>query len=261
VQAANFISDRGNDIDTYSPPPSPQPTTMDSSPTVPVPAPIRSTPTTTIIQQRRPSLPPSPNVVVDEVEHASARFYAGLDDLYTLSYIPEAIDWARESCSSIATVHLTFILMEAWGLSNAVMPWTYLFDFPSIRIVGTPSIPVKIPDLFVMLSSSFWSPVLLWSATSIFIPLLFAYFFNLTVHTVKRNNARVRVVRYNYDPFTFNVAKFMIVSTVYGAGILHGYVSDRTVAIVDSSQFSGFASMLIGTYVCGLCSLWQATQR
>jgi hypothetical protein len=151
--------------------------------------------------------------------------------------------------------------MEALGLSNTVMPWKYIFDFPSIRIVGIPSFAVKIPDLFVVLSSSFWYPVLLWSATSIFVPLLFAYFFNLTVHTVKRNNARVRVVRYNYDPFVFNVAKFLVVSAVYGTGVLQGYVSDHTVTVVENSQFSGFASMLVGTYICGLCSLWQATQR
>jgi hypothetical protein len=232
---------------------------MASSPSVREPD--RHTPIKPILQPRRPSLPPAPSIVVDEVEHATDRFYAGLDDLYTLSGIPEAIDWARESCSSIATVHLAFLLMEAFGLSNTVMPWKYMFDFPSIRIVGIPSFAVKIPDLFVVLSASFWSPVLLWSATSIFVPLMFAYFFNLTVHTVKRNNARVRVVRYNYDPFTFNVAKFLVVSAVYGTGILQGYVSDHTVAVVENSQFSGFSSMLVGTYVCGLCSLWQATQR
>ena len=232
---------------------------MTSSPSPP--APNGSTPTQSILQRRRPSLPPSPTVVVDEVEEASTRLYAGLDDLYTLSGIPEAIDWAREGCSSIATVHLAFLLMEAYGLSTAVMQWTYIFDFPSIRLIGTPSFAVKIPDLFVMLSSSFWSPLLLWSATSIFIPLIFAYFFNLTVHTVKRNNARVRVVRYNYDPFTYNVVKFMCVSTVYGAGILQGWVNDDTVSTVDQSQFRGFTSMLVGTCICGLCSLWQATQR
>jgi hypothetical protein len=231
-----------------------------SSPSPPASPPgTRTTPTRTIIQQRRPSLPPSPTVVVDEIEQASDRVYASLDDLYTLSYIPELIDWTREGCSSIATVHLAFLLMEAYSLSSAVVPWNYWFDFPSIG--GTRSFAVKIPNLFVMLTSSYWSPVLLWSATSIFIPLIFAYFFNLTVHTVKRNNARVRVVRYNYDPFTYNVVKFMCVSTVYGAGILQGWVNDDTVSTVDQSQFRGFTSMLVGTCICGLCSLWQATQR
>lgn len=225
------------------------------------PAPVRRTPTKTIIQQRRQSLPPSPTFVVDEVEHATTRFYAGIDDLYTLSGIPEAIDWARESCSSIATVHLAFLLVEAYGLSRAIIPWKYILDLPSIRMIGIPSIALKIPDLFVLLSASFWYPTLLWSATSIFIPLLFAYFFNLTVHTVKRNNARVRVVRYNYDPFTFNVVKAMLVGAVYGSGMLQGYISDDTVATIDGSQYGGFSTILMGTYVCALCSIWQATQR
>lgn len=230
---------------------------MASSPT----ATGRRTPAASIIQRRRPSLPPSPTVVVDEVEHATTRFYAGLDDLYTLSGIPEVIDWARESCSSLAAVHATFLFIEAYGLSKVVMPWVYAFDTPAVHAIGLPSQAVKIPNLFALLTPDFWLPTLLWSATNLFIPLIFAYFYNLTVHTVKRNNAKVRVVRYNYDPFTFNVVKCILVSTVYGAYVLHGYVSNVLVQIVDQSQYGGYNGVLMGCYVCGLYSLWEATQR
>lgn len=230
---------------------------MASSPT----ATGRRTPAASIIQRRRSSLPPSPTVVVDEVEHATTRFYAGLDDLYTLSGIPEAIDWARESCSSLAAVHATFLFIEAYGLSKVVMPWKYAFDIPAVPAIGLHSQAVDIPDLFALLTPEFWLPTLLWSATNLFVPLAFAYFYNLTVHTVKRNNARVRVVRYNYDPFTFNVVKCMLVSTVYGAYLLDGWVSGSTVRTVNNSQYGGYTGVLMHCYVCGLYALWEATQR
>lgn len=213
------------------------------------------------MQRRRPSLPPSPTIVVDEVEHATSRFYAGIDDLYTLSGLPEAIDWAREACSSLVAVHATFLFVEAYSLSKIVMPWKYAFDTPAVHAIGLPSQAVKIPDLFALLTPEFWLPTLLWSATNLFIPLAFAYFYNLTVHTVKRNNARVRVVRYNYDPFTFNVVKGILVSTIYGAGLLHGYVNEYIVDVISYSQYSGVNGMMAGPYICGLYSLWEATQR
>jgi len=213
------------------------------------------------MQRRQPSLAPSPTIVVDEVEHATTRFYAGLDDLYTISGIPETIDWAREVCSSLVAVHATFLFIEAYSLSKLVMPWRYAFDIPAIHAVGLPSYAVSIPDLFALLTPEFWKPTLLWSATNLFIPLTFAYFYNLTVHTVKRNNVRVRVVRYNYDPLVFNVVKCMIVSAVYGAGFLHGYVDDEIALAIGNSQYSGYSGMMLGCFVCGLCSLWEATQK
>jgi hypothetical protein len=230
---------------------------MASSPT----GPGRRTPAASILQQHRASPAPSPRVVADEVEHATERFYAGLDDIYTLSGIPEAIDWARETCSSLVAVHATFLFIEAYNLSNLVMPWRYAVDTPAIHAIGLPSYAVSIPDLFALLTPQFWKPTLLWSATNLFVPLTFAYFYNLTVHTVKRNNARVRVVRYNYDPLVFNIVKCMIVSTVYGAGLLHGYVDQEVVLDIGLSQYGGYTGMMLGCFVCGLCSIWEATQR
>lgn len=229
---------------------------MASSPTA-----SRRTPAATIIQRHRASLPPSPTAVANEVEQANDRFYAGLDDIYTLSGIPETIDWARETCSSLVAVHATFLFIEAYSLSRLVMPWRYAFDIPAIHAIGLPSYAVSIPDLFALLTPQFWKPTLLWSATNLFVPLTFAYFYNLTVHTVKRNNAKVRVVRYNYDPLVFNVVKCIIVSAVYGAGFLHGYVDDELVVAVGNSQYSGYSGMMLGGFVCALCSVWEATQK
>lgn len=142
------------------------------------------------------------------------------------------------------------------------MPWKYIFDLPAVRAIGIPSIAVKIPDLFALLTSAFWYPTLLWCATHLFVPLFVAYFYNLTIHTVKRNNARVRVVRYNYDPFTFNVIKYLLIITVYGGTpLLRGYVDNYWVDVVRSSQFDGYYGMVIHTWICGLYAIWEGTQR
>lgn len=210
-------------------------------------------------------MPPSPRVVADEVEHASTKFYAGLEDLYSLSGIAETIDWARESCSSLAAVHATIILLEGYELSRWVMPWNYLFDIPAMRPFGpgfgTPSIPVSYPDLFVLLTASFWYPTLLWAATNVLVPLFVAYFYNLTVHTVKRNNVRVRVVRYNYDPFVFNIARALLISVTYGTSLFEPYVSKYAIDTVEISQFGGIPSMIVASFIGAFCSLWEATQR
>lgn len=225
-----------------------------------------SQPTTTagspnIIQRRRSSLPPSPSLVVNEVEQATDRFYSNLDTYYTSSGIPETIAQLRETCSTLAAVHATFLFLEAYNLHKTVMPWKYAFDVPYSPIFGTPSFAVKLPDLFVLLTSAYWAPTLTWATFSIAIPLAVSYFYNLTVHNVKRNNARVRVVRYTYDPLVFNVTRAMAAYLVYKAEILFPYVSEQTRTVLVGSQYQEMFGFLVGPAVSGLLSIWEATQR
>lgn len=158
-------------------------------------------------------------------------------------------------------MHATFLLFEAYGLQTAVMPWRYAFDVPYSPIFGTPSFAVKLPDLFVLLSPAYWAPTLTWVTFSLAIPLALSYFYNLTVHNVKRNNARVRVVRYNYDPLVFNVTRAILAYLVYQANVLFPYVSEQTQTILVNSQYQGIYGYLAGPAVSGVLSIWEATQR
>lgn len=155
-------------------------------------------------------------------------------------------------------VHLTFLLIEGYGLGSEVLPWKYAFDIPATRFSS--SVAISIPDLFVLLSSSFWAPTILWSMTTLFIPLGFAYFYNLTVHNVKRNNARVKVVRYDYDPFVYNVVKGIAAFLVYGAGILDRVVSEDTVSRVNAAQH-GLLTVVASCGICGMAAMWEAINR
>ena len=213
--------------------------------------------------RRQAELPPSPRDVADDVEYAARRMSAGINELYTESGISERLDRLRELCSSVTSVQMSFLFFEAIGLQMELLPWIRAFDIPPIGILGisTPTIPFMIPDLFRLLSPIFWSSSTVWALTSIFIPLAFAYVYNLSTRDVKRHGSRVTVARYQFDPLTFHVIKGLATYIVYSQGVTFG-LFDRSVSLhVDHAMFGGYRSMLVGSYVGGLVALYEAAQR
>ena len=140
----------------------------------------------------------------------------------------------------------------------------WAFDIPAspkIVGIGTPSIPIPVPDLFRLLTGEFWSTTFLWSSTSLLLPLLFAYFYNLGLHEVKRHGARVTVARYSADPLTFNVVKALLTFLAYGQGVTLGLFSNKVAYRVDHAMFGGYQGVLIGAYVGILAAIYDAAQR
>jgi len=156
-------------------------------------------------------------------------------------------------------VHLAFLFLEAFSLGTELLGWKFVRDTPAV--LGLPSYAIHVPNLFALLSGDFWKPTILWASTSIFIPALFAYFFNLTVHSVKRHGARIKVVRYDYDPVTFNIVKMLLTSAVYGNGLFDGLVHPETAFRVSNSQYGGYNGILMSTFVGVIFSIWEGTQR
>lgn len=189
--------------------------------------------------RRRSELPgpPSPSDVADVVEHESIKIVSGFRDLYARSGVTENIEHLRELCSSVTAIQMTFLFLEAFALQRRVLPWRYMFDVPATGL--TPSIAVFLPDLFVLLTGFYWSTTLLWSATSIFVPVLFAYFYNLTMRDVKRGNARVTVARYAADPFTYNIVKALLTWLVYVKGVNFGFIDPEVAERVDLAVYGG----------------------
>lgn len=203
--------------------------------------------------------PPSPSVVADVVEEQSTRFVAGLNDLWTLSGIDEHIANLRETCSSVVAVQLTFLLIEGLALEWHIIPWKYAFDIPASGV--TPSYAVHLPDLFILLTGFYWSTTLLWAFTSIAVPATFAYFYNLTIRDVKRNNIRVAAARYTADPLTFNVVKALVTWLVYSQGVTFGLISPEVAERVNLAIWGGHTAVLIGSGIGGLAALYEAAQR
>lgn len=173
----------------------------------------------------------------------------------------ERVDNLREVCSSVTSVQMTFIFLEAWCLQRELLPIRSAFEIPSIRAFGlkSPSVPVGLPSFFKLLGADFWSTSVLWSMTSIIVPLLVAYFFNLSTRDVKRHGTRVSVTRYQVDPLMFNVAKAITTFVVYGLGRVP--LLDKVVAArVDYAMFYGYKGIVIGSFVGIITALYEAAQ-
>lgn len=235
--------------------------TGDRSPVARALAPITGA---TPARRRSQLLPASPADVADDVEVAARRFYSGLAGAWDNIGIAEAVENIRDQCSSVMAVQATWLAFEAFGLQNKILPRKYLFDIPSLplgRYLSTPSHAIKIPDLFQLLTAHFWSTGLLWASTSIFVPLLFSYFYNLTVRDVKRQGSRVTVARHGFDPLIFNVVRALLAWTVYGHGYTFGILDKRVIHSVDHSILGGYNTILIGSYVGIIVALYEAAQR
>ncbi|KAK5674991.1 hypothetical protein LTS10_012403 [Elasticomyces elasticus] len=209
----------------------------------------------------RPRLPASPADVADLAEYETTQFYAGLNDFYTISGIPETLERVREVCSSVIGVQMAFQLLEATGLQRATLPWIYLMDVKIGPGIQGMILPIYYPDLFKLLTADFWLPTLLYATTSIFVPALFAYFFNLTTRNVNRHGATVSVARYTVDPLIFNVVKAILTYVVYGQLVGANVFGVDNVATVRNAMIGGHQGVLVGCYVCILASVYEAAQR
>ncbi|EME85954.1 uncharacterized protein MYCFIDRAFT_40008 [Pseudocercospora fijiensis CIRAD86] len=205
--------------------------------------------------------PPSPATVADIVEEESAHFMERLNDLYTLSGIDDYIANLREACSSVTAIQTTFLIIEAFALQRAVMPWEWRFKTPAFPAAHIPSISVILPDLFVLVTGSYWSKTLLFSATNVILPWILAYFYNLTIRDVKRGNARVSVARYQADPFTFNVVKGLLVWLVYGQGVSFGLINREVAQDVNRYIYGGATAMIVSSVIGATAALYEAAQR
>ncbi|KAI6801892.1 hypothetical protein KC361_g1509 [Hortaea werneckii] len=254
-----------------------RPTTTTTT-TTPASAPRSSLP-------NHPRLPASPADVANFAEYETSQLYANLADLYTLTGLPRTLDSLRETCSSLSGIQGFFMLLEMLSLHRVVLPWVYSgVDLPlpflpksltTTTAAGGSLFPRKIevfyPDLFQLLSSEFWFPTLLWSATSLLLPALAAYFFNLTLRPVHRRTSAgggvgvsVTVARYTFDPLMFNVVKAIATWMVYSRGVgtgRSGWLDPEVVGTVEGAMWGGYQGVLVGCYVCVLAAVYEAVLR
>lgn len=218
------------------------------------------TPRTVGRPRRRSQLPASPADIADGVEYTTQRLSTSIHDAYARSGITESIDEVRSTLSSVTAVQTALLLFEALGLQREILPWRYAFDIPPLAIIGTPNIPVSLPDLFLLLTSFFWSTSLLWAATNILIPAGCAYFFNLSTRTVKRGGYTTSVARYTVDPMVFNIVKAWLSYVFYARGFTFGLFNGQVSYRVEHAMFGGYTGLLASSAVGMLVSLYEAAQ-
>lgn len=207
--------------------------------------------------RRKSQLPASPADIADMAEAESEAIATRISEWYEQAGVADRIDYLREFCSTVPAVHLTIGSLEAFALINALLEWKFVFDFPAIAALHTPSFAVKVPDVFVLLTAEWWTTTLLWASTSILVPLLFGYFFNLT----KLNVGRRQIRRYTIDPLTFSVVKGLATWLTYCQGVdFFGVVSHVVAQRVDDAILGGHMAVLVGSGVAALASLYEAAQ-
>ncbi|KAF2200690.1 hypothetical protein GQ43DRAFT_373235 [Delitschia confertaspora ATCC 74209] len=210
-------------------------------------------------------LPASPAQVADLADQSFQAAKEKAEELWKRTYIEETIEIIRERASSVTAVECFVLLIEAAGLQWNTLKVEHAFNTPALFGLNTHH--VRLPDYTKLLTSDFWAPATLWSLTSLFIPLLFSYFFNLTL----RSNTKHKSSRGTYaaDPLIFNITKAILQYSVYAAAqdltaILHpswGPFSWSTRANIARHAPGGYHGLQIGAAIGILVSIYDAALK
>ncbi|MCJ1431554.1 hypothetical protein MMC27_000907 [Xylographa pallens] len=225
---------------------------------------VTRSPRTSIAFASSVPLPPSPSVVVNQIDRQTIAARARIAEIWDKSGIIETSDSIRDALSNTVTIESIANSLELWGLFGVILPWKHLVAIPESTLLGTPEIPLRAPDLFQLLSSEFWSTFQIWVATSVMLPLFFSYFFNMTL---KAKNGHVRHGRnvqssMQYDPLTYNISKALIAWLVYAQGLrLGGFFNNQSVAVLEAAIPGGLQGVLIGTGIGALTSIYEAVLK
>ncbi|KAK4168090.1 hypothetical protein QBC43DRAFT_128041 [Cladorrhinum sp. PSN259] len=219
-------------------------------------------------------LPATPADVAQAVESGTLAVRSKLTDLYADSRLPEAAQSTREFLSSVHSVLSTIALFELYKLRQELLPDRYAFTFPAVSWLGTDEYPVKLPDMFALVTSSFWVPAITWALTSFIIPGITAYFYNLSsAASTGGSGGRGRPTAtgkpagpggYEVDPLVFSVVKAILTYVVYAQGVTFGGLipgGDETVGRINGALYSGWKGVLAGTAVSGLVSVYDAVLK
>lgn len=203
-------------------------------------------------------LPPSPRVVADAIDRRTQVLRSKVSNLYEDSGIIEYAESTRESLSTVQAVQALVVLFELYNLRKEVLADRYAFTIPAINFITSAPYDVKIPDLFLLLTASFWGPVSLWAITTLIIPLVTSYFFNLTAKPSKTRSHTPHFA-YQFDPLTFSIAKALMTFVVFGQDVTFGGLIDlESVARINSAVYGGWKGVLTGTGITGLITLYDA---
>jgi len=228
-------------------------------------------PTTAAVRSPRTSLsfaaalplPPSPAVIVDQLDRQSARVRSSVSKVYKQSGLTEFLENARETISSSATIESLVVLIEALSIRSEILPSRNFGTIPASKSLGTKEYQVGVPDLFLTFTAGFWSMFTIWSLMSFVLPALSAYLFNLTVKA--KNSSKVTRSSHaaaTFDPLTFNITKALLTWLVYSEGYkLAGYPSIHTVGRIQDSLPGGHQGVLIGTGIGILTSIYEAVLK
>ncbi|KAL2827701.1 hypothetical protein BJY01DRAFT_228928 [Aspergillus pseudoustus] len=213
-------------------------------------------------------LPPSPSVVTEVIDRQTTQWRKSISDAWKNSGVQERSDSLRTTLSSVRSVEVIVTILEGFGVLAEVLPRRHLTTIPPIDALRSPALPIKIPDVFVLVDSSFWAPVSLWLLTSLLLPLTVAYFFNISLQVAQsssgpasrtRRSSITRNPQADFDPLSFNIAKALISYLVYAHGFTFWNIYSKvSVETVNASIPFQYAGILTGAAIGAIGTFYEA---
>ncbi|CAJ2502296.1 Uu.00g096900.m01.CDS01 [Anthostomella pinea] len=225
---------------------------------------IAHTPARALSLASRIPLPATPADVADAVDRSTIALRTRAASMYKELGITEATHATRETLSTVSSVLFAVTAFEMYFLRPEILADRYAFTIPAVSFLGTSDYPVFIPDMFLLLTASFWSPALLWAFTSIVLPSIAGYFVNMTTGAqpgrVTRRAAPVQDSA--IDPLTFSIVKALLSFVVYGQGITFGgWINEFSIARINTAVYGGYKGMLVGAAITGIFSIYDAVLK
>ncbi|CAF9936209.1 hypothetical protein IMSHALPRED_010498 [Imshaugia aleurites] len=205
---------------------------------------LTKTPNRALSFARSVPLPTSPSVLANQIDAHASSVRASISTYLSSSRLPSLLDRVRQNLSTVPSIQLLTLFIEAWGLRQQVLPLRYLTTIPAVPALGTPDLPLKVPDFFALLTTAFWGPFGLWVLTSVFLPLLGGWFVNLKGEG-------------GYDAVSFNAVKAIAAWVVY----VRGGGPSASTRVVEKGVPGGGVGMLVGAGVGALAGVYEAVLR
>ncbi|KAJ5322523.1 hypothetical protein N7452_010812 [Penicillium brevicompactum] len=212
-----------------------------------------------VVEDTEPTLPASPAVVTEVIDHQTTKIYEGVQRVWTSSGFVDQVHSVRENLSSLKAIETIILLVEGITLIRARVPIRYLTTFPAIRYTNTPPLRVRVPDLFQILDSEFWVPLSIWVVTCFLLPLLASYFINLSWKaqgTGRRTRSSPALAQ--FDPLIFNIAKALLVHIVLGQEISFGLTDSYNIKKVKTGVHGGEFGLLTGAAIGAVGAIYEA---
>lgn len=214
------------------------------------------------LAQRIP-LPATPADVARVVDESTVAIRERATSLYQESGVKEFVYNARDSLSTVTAILVCISGFELSHLRKEVLANRYAFTIPAIHALGTSDHAIEVPDMFQLLTSSFWSPALLWALTSLIVPAFFGFYFNLNAaHARSGHSKKAQASEFVVDPLMFSIAKAVITYVVYQQGVTFGgWVDPVSVARINSALYGGWKGVITGALISGIASFYDAVLR
>lgn len=210
-------------------------------------------------------LPATPADVAFAVDRSTVAMRKRVNSIYRQSGVNEGAQATREALSTVASVLFCVHAFELLHIRPEVLPNRYAFTVPAVNFLGTDDHPVYLPDMFLVLTASFWGPVLTWAMTSIVLPTVSGYFFNLSAsanNAGPRTRSKSHAQDYAVDLLTFSIVKALLSYVVYAQGVTFGgLLSPTSIERLNNSVYGGYKGILAGTSITGLLSIYDAVLR